>query len=343
MASKLKDIAERAQVSMAAVSLALNNKAGVSKETAERILSIAKDLSYSVPRGNADRRDTIRFVQIEKADQWIDPLSRVFIADYLRGLGRAAKELGYKLEVRDMGWDDVDEAIAAFEEDAPAGAVVLGAGLWPADIRRFEVLSAPLVFIDVCFDFLPFDFVDMNNIDSVYLILSRLEALGHRRVGLVQGSERTPNFTLREEGFRRALKEKGLPFDPSMRFVVPNDQRLPLDPFLADLDRALEDRAGFPTALFCVNDTVAYRVIGALRSRGLSVPDDVSVVGFDNLPSSEYMEPPLTTIDIQKELVGERALQLLVERMCSRAAKPTEKVLINGSLVERSSTGPARR
>lgn len=339
MTPKLKDIANRAQVSTAAVSLALNNKSGVSKETAERIQKIARDLNYSIPRGKLESLETVRFIQINKPDQIIDPLHKGFIADYLKGLTRAAKASGYKLEVVTFSGRTMDEAVMSFEEDSPAGAVILGAGLWPEDVRRFEGVSTPLAFIDVCYDFLPFDFVDMNNADSVFQIISHLVEMGHSRIGIVQSSDETPNFTMREEAFLKILAFKGLSFDPNHRYVLSKDAENESPEF----ERRLAKDKDLPTALFCVNDTIAHRAVQILRGRGIRVPEDLSIVGFDNLPSSEYMDPPLTTIDIRKDLMGERAFYLLMERMRLGMDKPAEKIKIDGTLVRRASVAaPAR-
>lgn len=339
MNTKLKDIAERAQVSTAAVSLALNNKGGVSKRTAERIQKIAKSLNYSAPRNRIESPETIRFIQIE-SDSPIAPLLKGFIADYIKGLSHAAQEGGYKLEIPPLAGHAPEEVIESLGRDSPAGAVILGAGLWQEDLRRFASVETPLVFIDVSFDYLHLNFVDMNNADSVHKIVSYLVEVGHKNIGIVQSADETPNFSRREKAFGESLALEGLPFDAEHRYVLPRES----DAEPVAFERALDKAKELPTALFCVNDTVAYRTLQVLRSRGIKVPEDLSLVGFDNLPTSEYMDPPLTTINIRKDLMGERAFFLLAEQMRLGREKPAETVLLEGELIKRSSvTAPKHR
>jgi len=190
-----------------------------------------------------------------------------------------------------------------------------------------------VVFIDTYVDFLPFDFVDMNNEDSVFTVVSDFAARGHRAIGMVKGAIETRNFKLREEGFAASLQRLGLPFDRRFVFAVDSTFHGAHE----DMRRILRSGPKLPTALFCANDIIACGCIKALKEEGIRVPEDISIIGFDDLPLSAVVDPPLTTIQVSKAQIGRMAIQLLVTRVRGPAGSPPVKVLIGGSLIERQS------
>jgi LacI family transcriptional regulator len=151
--------------------------------------------------------------------------------------------------------------------------------------------------------------------------------------GSVDGGWETRNLRLREEAFAASLARCGLPFE--QRFVFATDMTFhgAYDDMLAILRRGVE----LPTALFCGNDIIACGCLKALGAMGLRVPEDVSLVGFDDLPLAAVVDPPLTTVQVSKAEIGRMAVQLLVTRIHSESKTPPVKVLIGGQLVERQS------
>ncbi|NQT59516.1 MAG: LacI family DNA-binding transcriptional regulator [Bacteroidetes bacterium] len=331
----LKDIARIANVTAATVSLALNNKKGVSEGKAQEIKQIAVDLGYIRYQEEDVSGKTIHFVQILKPSQVWDDSYRIFIADYLEGLTMEASRHGLVIEAKTFETDNIASVLENLSSFNALGTVFLGAGLYPEDISILKRNRVQSVFIDVCYPGLGVDFIDMDNRECVYIIIEHLRKKGHTAIGLVQAEEQTPNFRMREEAFYSALNYYDLEWENDFHFTINKDQSIGQQQMHDQLTR-LELR---PTALFCVNDMIAYNCIHACQKLGIGIPEDIAVIGFDDLPASSIIRPQLTSINIPKKIIARRALQTLIDRIHYPSIKPSESVLINGVLVERESSG----
>ena len=334
MSTTIKDIAERADVSISAVSLVLNNKPGVGQHTRERILKIADELKYH-QRGRitAVNRGTIRFLKIARHGRTVNRDHTVFIADYIDGIVQRAKELNCKIEVTSFHTTPI-EAIAGGlgRQSDLEGAIVLGTELSRDDIAAFLDLPLPLVFIDTFLDYFPFDFVDMNNEDSVFKVIEHFYHHGHREIGIVQSSVNTRNFWLRSRAFGNAMRF----LDRSSQNRFSFDVDSTFDGAYRDMAAYLKNGAELPTALFCINDIIAFGVLKALREAGVGVPDEVSIIGFDDLPTAALVDPPLTSIAVSKREIGKAAMSWLARRI-SEPEMPPVKTVVGGTLMVRSS------
>ncbi len=335
MAARIKDIAKRADVSEATVSLVLNQKPGVKTSTRERVLQIAREMNYGATQRIAlnTSAGTVRFLQIAMHGHTVNRDHNVFIADYIDGLTRAAKTNRQKLEISAFRGDSAADIAGSIRDSGIKGAVVLGTELSVNDIATLGSLKVPVVFLDTFYDFLPFDFVDMNNKDSVYTIIQHLVDHGHREIGFVRSAVNTHNFQLRDTGFWEAVQ--ALDLDIKDRHVFTVDSTL--DGAYRDMHERLRNRPKLPSALFCTNDIIAYGAIRAIREHKLQIPDDISIVAFDDLPASAVMVPPLTTIRVQKKVMGELAVQLLSRRIANGVDAPPTKIQVGGRLIVRSS------
>jgi LacI family transcriptional regulator len=340
MAVTIKDIARTTGVSTATVSLVLNNRPGVGQETRNRIFEAAAKLGYQTKSSNQAENisGSIRFLRIAKHGHIINPSHREFVADYIYGMEREASRCGYTLEVSSIEGFSPDAIRKQLEPGTLCGLVVLGTELNDADFSFFSGLAVPLVFIDTFNPYLDFDYVDMNNEASVYQAVSYLRQCGHTDIGLVKSSVETRNFRLREKAFMDSLEVLGL--DPAQARVFAIDSTY--EQGFHDMVKLLGDEKKIPAALFCVNDIIAYACKKALEKKGLTVPDDVSLVGFDDLPGNIYINPPLTSVKVSKRFIGEQAMQLLINRI-QDARRPSEKVLVSGELVIRGSVRLLRK
>lgn len=340
MGVTIKDIARIAEVSPAAVSLVLNDKPGVGEETRARVLRVAKELDYRPPR-NSDHPqanvDSICLLHVARHGHALNRDHDVFVADYIEGLSQGAKAAGMSLEIMTFKTTPVEKVIALATEHPAAGFIVLGTELSAADAALFSAVGKPVIFIDTYLEFLPFDFVDMNNGDSVYTIVSYLASRGHRRIGLIRSSIETRNFKLREEGFKASLASLALPYDEDCCFAVDSTFHGAYEDLRTALAEAQALGRQLPTAFFCANDIIACGCLKAFSDAGIRVPEDVSLVGFDDLPLSAVVEPPMTTIRVSKAQIGKMAVQLVTARIRAENQSPPVKVLISGELVERRS------
>jgi LacI family transcriptional regulator len=333
---KYKEIAEIANVSVATVSLVLNNKPGISDATRHKILEIAKSLSESSQHRyplSRLKKGAIRFVRIVKHGHTLNRDHDVFISAYIEGMESEARKNGYNLEVSTFKTNDLTTIFELFNDLSIDGYIVLGTELNSDDIAILANADAPIVFIDTYFDFQKADFVDMNNIEEVFQIVKYLHDKHHRRIGMVRSNIEVKNFELRDIGFKKALQHFKIPNDEKSIFTVDST----FDGAYHDMVDHLKKNRWLPTALFVVNDITAYGCIKALKNRGFSVPDDVSIVGFDDLPMSALMDPPLTTMKVSNKRIGRYAMRLMIERIEKDGALPSTKVTIGGELIERKS------
>jgi LacI family transcriptional regulator len=335
MSPRLIDIARKAEVSASAVSLVLNNKPGVSDEVRRNILSIASDMGYVAANGSYQTNEniTIRMLKIAKHGHIVNERHNAFITEYLEGIETGAKKRKHKLEVSFYNKAPVEDIVEAQRETTADGLIVLGTELNAHELNFFTGLAFPIVFIDTWFPLALFDCIDMDNDDGVFQSVQYLYTCGHRNIGLVKSRFETRNFRMREEGFRESMEYFSMPVQE--KFLISVDPTV--DQAASDMSRFLNKPANLPTAFFCMNDIMAFGCMKALKDKGLRVPEDVSVIGFDDLPSSSITEPPLTTIKVSTHQIGERALERLSDKINGPTHSNPEKILVSGKLIIRGS------
>ncbi|MDR2476603.1 MAG: LacI family DNA-binding transcriptional regulator [Treponema sp.] len=337
MQPRIIDIAKMAEVSPSAVSLALNNKSGISTEVRQRIINIAGEMGYKqVPSAGQYRVNgdiTIRLLKIAKHGHIVNERHNAFITEYLEGIERGAKKRQCKLEVSFFNKAPIEEIIDSQQKAAADGLIVLGTELNAHELDFFTALSRPIVFIDTHFPRAVFDCIDMDNTDGVFRSIQHLYNCGHRSIGLVRSAYETRNFKMRDIGFREAMEYFSLPVQEQC--IVSVDPAY--DQCSVDMDRYLKKTKTLPTAFVCMNDIIAYGCIKALRDRGYTIPDTISIIGFDDLPSSSITEPPLTTVKVSTHQIGERALERVSDKIDGIGQTSPEKVLVAGDLIIRNS------
>ena len=336
MSATIRDIAEQAKVSITTVSLVLNDKPGVGADTRKLVRKLADEMNYTGPHRTPTspaRRGTVRFLKIARHGHTVNRDHNVFISDYIDGIMQSANDLQYKIEITSFNTTPMDEILATIESQTDlAGAIILGTELNRDDAILFQDAPLPLVFIDTFLDYVPFDFVDMNNIDSVFKVIEHFLYYGHREIGIVRSSIKTRNFSLRDHAFLDGMAILNL--DLNEKYVFDVDSTF--DGSFRDMTEILRSGAQLPTALFCANDIISFGVLKAFQEHGVRVPDDVSLIGFDDLPTAALLNPPLTSIAVSKREIGSTAMRRLDARIRDPSMPPT-KIVVGGSLVERSS------
>lgn len=332
----IKQVAEFTGVSPSTVSLVLNGKGEISGVTRSRVLEAVSSLNYTprAPKGRINTSKTIKFLKIAKHGHTVNRDHSHFISDYIDGMSSEATSRGYKLQVlsyENVTTNDITEILT--NSDATA-VIILGTELTLDDIAEIQKLRLPTVFIDSFYDHIDASFVDMNNCDAVYTVLTHLKDLGFSKIGFVGSETKTRNFALRKEAFFKNMDYLGLP--------VNQDHILSIGSTLAsaydESVKALSKRDSIAEAYFCANDVMAYGFTKALKEKGYCIPKDVSIVGFDNLPMSATLDPSLTTIDVSKRKIGSMAVTVLDELLNAEEALPAVKVQVGAKLVVRAST-----
>lgn len=339
MSSTVKDVAKLAGVSATTVSLVMNGKSGISQETRTRVMQAAKTLKYSqrsARTGKGDALGTLRFLKIAKHGHTVNRDHNTFISDYIDGMSREASASGYKLEIVSFEGEPAEAIVSSLAGTSVDGLIALGTELTEQDIKLLQTLPTPLVVIDSFFDVLECNFVNMNNKDAVYKIIAYFVECGFRNIGFIASNVQTVNFQLRKEAFVEGMKAFGLNF--STRDIVTVDSTY--DGAYQDMLSKLNNGLVVPECYFCTNDIITYGCIKALREFNVRIPQDISVIGFDNLPMSATMEPPLTTIDVSKTKIGYLAIRLLDELINADDKQPAVKILVGANLVVRDSVAP---
>ncbi len=340
MSSTVKDVAKLAGVSATTVSLVMNAKSGISQDTRTRVMQAAKTLNYSqrsARTAKSDAQGTLRFLKIARHGHTVNRDHNTFISDYIDGMSREASASGYKLEVVSFEGEPVEAIVSSLAGTRVDGLIVLGTELTEQDIKHLQTLPMPLVVIDSFFDVLECNFVNMNNKDAVYKIIAYFVERGFRNIGFIASNVQTVNFQLRREAFVAGMKAFGLPF--STRDIVTVDSTF--EGAYQDMLAKLNNGLVVPQCYFCTNDIITYGCIKALKEFNVRIPQDISVIGFDNLPMSATMEPALTTIDVSKTKIGYLAIRLLDELIHAQEQQPAVKILVGAQLVARDSV--ARR
>lgn len=331
----IRDIAEAAGVSPATVSLVLNGKGEISGVTRARVLEAVASLNY-VPRAarsSAEPGETLRFLKIAKHGHTVNRDHSVFISDYIDGMSAEATRRNYTLEVVSFEGQPISTVAESLAGAPISGVIALGTELTEADIRLIQGLGLPTVFIDTFYDVLDANFVDMNNEDAVYKVVSRFQQQGFQRIGFVASHVDTTNFRLRREAFFKNMARLGL----SVNEVDILSVESTYDGAYLDMRALLSTGLDLAECYFCTNDIIAYGFIRALREHGVAIPDDVSIIGFDNLPQSATMEPGLTTIDVSKRKIGNLAVTVLNDLIAAAEPQPPVKILVGADLVLRAS------
>jgi LacI family transcriptional regulator len=336
-----REVAERAGVSRTTVSFVLNNVPGIriSEETRQLVLQAARALDYhpdaTARRMVSGRTHVLGFVLRQQLDQ---AYADLFAPAVLNGVSAAAAEQGYQVLFQPIPPEGATGAYTRLVRERHVDGILLsGPRFDDEELLHAHLHGAPVVLIgQLPHDGLPF--VDINNQGGAYNATEHLLRLGHRQVGLITNAD--PVYTAaasRAAGYRQALLEASVTGDEELvRFgnFTPQSGAAAMESLLA-----LKDP---PTAVFVASDTVALGALQTLRHHYLRVPEDVAVVGFDDIPLAAFTDPPLTTVRLPAYALGWGAAEMLT-RLIAGEEVHDRHVLLETELVVRVSCGATRR
>ena len=325
------DVAERAGVSIATVSRVVNGRYGVAQSTYSRVQAVIEDLGYEsslVARSLRSHRTNV--IGIIVAD--IEPFS----AELLKGAARAIRSTGYELVVYSGGGHVGDQVGWERRYLSRVNGTLTDGTLLVTPTVVDVPSNAPVVAVDPHAGVSSLATVESQNLEGAVTATEYLIRLGHRRIGFIAGRPDLESARLRERGYRQALDNAGMVFDPDLIRVGGYTREATEGPA-----RELLESAEPPTAIFAANDVSALATIDVARTVGMSVPDDLSVIGFDNIPESALSDPPLTTIDQSIQEMGYVATRLLVDHIADPFLEPVHKTLPTELVVRRSCQAPS--
>lgn len=330
----MADIAQEANVSKMTVSRVLNNKPGVAEETRQRILSVVNELGYSLQSPFPISRPYIVAVLIPKH-------TTVYLGELLGGISAAAEQLGsgLMLYTQNMFSQEArkDNTLSPLRSGLVNGAIVIVPPNFDEVVASLNDCGIPFVVIDHHSEAPNEASVTATNRKGMLEATRYLLALGHRRIGFVKGRLDITCSHERLQGYMEGLEEIGLPYDPEL---VVEGNYMKASGFQGA--QKLLELPNPPSALIMSNDMMAFGAIEAARVMGLSVGQDVSIIGFDDVYMAAETYPPLTTVRQPLMDMGEVALDMLLDLIENRRVLNLRRQLPT-ELIVRETTGPAPR
>jgi DNA-binding LacI/PurR family transcriptional regulator len=335
----LKDVAQRAGVSIKTVSNVVRGYPHVTEEMRERVRAALEDLKYQ-PNLPARYLRTGRVGVLALA---IPDLSNPYFADIGRAIIAAAAARSYTVLIDCTGGDRANEALVldGLRPHLIDGVILIAQALEAEDLQaRREKVPLVLLGDHLLAGAIPYDHLVNDNVAASRLATKHLLALGRRRIAAI-GDRGAPLLwdglarSRRLHGYTEALAEAGLLLDPQL--IVPVASYSRREGALAM--RQLLTLAAPPDAVFCFNDLLALGALRTLHEAGCRIPDDVAVIGFDDIEESSFATPSLTTIAPDKEQMGELAVSFLLGRIAGTRTGPGERVEVPFRLIVRESTG----
>ena len=331
MAVTIRDVARASGFSVATVSRVLNGSGPVKPETVRKVRDAATRLRFT-PNVAARSLSTSR---THTLGVLLPDLHGEFFSEVIRGVDQTAQSHGYHVLVS-SSHNSPQEIAAALQtmrgrvDGVAIMSPVPNAEALVADLPR----SVPLVLLNCAADVAGVDTLDIDNHGGAYAMTRHLLTLGRRRIAFVRGPKGNADGEARLRGYRAALKDAGVVHDRTL-----------------ELDGDFQQHSGYhaakhlltisprPDALFAANDSMAIGAIGALREAGVRVPEDVAVVGFDDIPIARYIHPPLSTVRVDIAKLGARAVKVLLHAVGHRNEHTRVRETFATELVVRASCG----
>lgn len=328
----MADVGKRAGVTARTVSNVLSGNAAVRPETRDRVLRAVNELGYRMNTSarslRTGRTGTIGLAIPDlRIDYFSDLASRIMVEAERYGWGVVIEQTGARR--------DAELAIlSGARRQHSDGLIFQPHALGPGDERHLAGNDRLVILGDRIFHG-PVDHVGMANTEAAALATRYLLDRGHRRIAVIGSNPHISTVSaasLRLDGYARELSDRGIPIREEY-IVVAQEWHL-RDGAVGMAQLLSLDEP--PEAVFCFNDTLAFGALHALAARGLRAPDDIAVIGFDNVPMAEFCVPPLTTIEPGTDQVAKHAVDLLAARVEGRATAPTELIPDCSLVVRRS-------
>lgn len=322
----IQEVAKKANVSVATISRVLNNSPYVKNETRERVLDAIKELNYSPNlSGRILRRNETKIVLV-----LLPTISNPFYSKAVTGIRHTADKLGYLILICNTESDAKKEMeyLNLLKFKQADGAIMMSK---ESDIEKLEEIGASHPIVQ-CFEYRKSDklsYVSVDNEQAAYEAVKYLIELGHKRIGLVGCDTKYPSAEQRESGYKKALRDANIEIDSDL--IIRGDYG-----FRSGYNCAGKLVEQKPTAIFAISDMQAIGVTKALKGMGLKVPEDISVVGFDNVTFSEIYDPGITTVSQPTYNMGSKAMDILIGELKGESKAP-QQIIMKHELIIRES------
>lgn len=329
----LEDVAQKADVSVSTVSRVFNKPEKVRPDTRKRVQEAVDTLGYQPSR--VARRLRLQNGKASLLGLVIPDIQNPFFADVTRGVEDVAQDHDYALILINSDEDPERQRVAVdtLTTEEVDGAIVPPVSVDDPEVRRLAESDIAVVCVDRHLETLRVDTILSDNRQGAYEAVAHLIEQGHERIGFIGGIPRISTITERREGYEAALRDHDLPVDPSLirEGETRRERGFHFTNELLDLDPR-------PTALFTGNNMTTLGALSALHVRGVQVPEEMALVGYDDVPWALALNPPPTVVDQPGYEMGRRAAEILIQRLANPERSPTV-VTLQPELIVRQSCG----
>ena len=335
-----KELAAKLGLSAATVSLALNNRPGVSPVTRARVMEEAYRCGMIAENMLPGHPKRILFLKYRKNGQGSNRsyFAQIF-SGVIEGVEQQTRNKGCELSIRTADAEDLTDVLQRMDSEEVSGLIVLATEMEEEQMLQLDRLPYPVVLLDNYCERTDLPCVMINNEQGVELAVQYLIQHGHRDIGYIHVEGDAVNFRERCIGFYRSMMLHQLPVREEN--VIRFSTLYGGEAVFWELRKKLENRKTMPTAFAADNDIVAVYAIKVLRELGFRIPEDVSIIGFDNIPVAEWTDPPLTSICTSRHELGGCAVNQLIDRM-QNELQGIQKIALKTWLVERKSVRDIR-
>lgn len=306
-----KELAKILNVSPATISMVFNNKPGISAATKKKVFEAAEKYGYtfSKPAAAPSKSGIIQLVNWKKHGKVCGDTP--FFSQVTEGITQECARQNYTLNISYFYENqEIDAQIDTLKSTDCLGILLMATEMDKADFNLFENFQIPIVVLDCYYDELEYDCVLINNIQGAFNATNYLIHSGHKNVGYLRSSIGISNFNERADGYYKALRQSGIDTShPYVHAISPTSEG-----GYNDMMEILSSHPVLADAYFADNDIIAAAAMKAFRDNGYSLPEDISIVGFDDMPLCDMMVPSLTTMRVRKRELGAAAVQRLIER-----------------------------
>ena len=332
-----KEIARQLGISVTAVSLAIHNHKGVSEETRARVMQLIQEHSDNrdTKQPPAPGPDRLLLLSIHKVHGKIIN-DKPFFTNMIESIQQKAMQNSCLLSLANyIPGQDIGKYLEYIQSLHPMGIIVVATEMTREDARLYQKLPIPIVYMDASFDLLDEDSVILDNQSGIFRAFDYAYQMGHRDIGYLQSDTEIPNFVHRLDGFYKGLREYGLMENLHPVIQLPCDVEgayREMKRFLTELNNHCQ----LPTIFLSDLDYIAIGAIQAFKECGYRIPEDISIIGYDDMPMCEVIEPPLTSIHVNTTDIG----KLAAKRLLQKIKNPDDyhlTTLISSRLVKRAS------
>ena len=335
MSITAKEIAKMLGLSEPSISRALNNKPGISTDTRKKILEVAREYGYDFTkvRGyeNVEPKGTVCLVIHKKSGAVVTDTP--FFSSLTEGISNGCKKNAYELNIHYLyEGENFKEQVNHLKASGYNGIILLATEMNKHSLSYFSDFPLPLLILDAYFDIPSYNFVLINNIQGAFLATDYLIKECRVQPGYLRSSYPISNFEERADGFYKAIRKHGMSTSKSPVHILPPSQEGAYE----DMKAFINSGESLSSCYFADNDHIAVGAMQAFIETGYKIPEDISIIGFDNLPICKHITPRLTTIDVPKRFMGEIAAQRIIEIIEDNHSLPI-KIEINTTIKKRRS------